>query len=102
MALSESWTHGLIALSVRASERHAVVVGSNVQIHLSSAFYSYFKESFGGEYHIYIYSIYGIRGQGLESYDNLCIPELGHDLPCPNWNPELGLESLYMAIYHKD
>ena len=51
---------------------------------------------------IYIYSIYGIRGQGLESYDNLCIPELGHDLPCPNWNPELGLESLYMAIYHKD
>ena len=76
-----------------------MVVGSNVQIPLRSAFYSYFKESFGGEYHIYRYNIYGIRGQGLESYDNLCIPELGHD---PNWNPELGLESLHMAMYNKD
>ena len=29
LALSASWTHGLIAQSVRASERNSVVVGSN-------------------------------------------------------------------------
>ena len=29
LALSESWTHGLIAQSVRASEQSSLVVGSN-------------------------------------------------------------------------
>ena len=37
---------------VRASERNSVVVGSNL---LRLTFYSYFKESYSGEYHLYIY-----------------------------------------------
>ena len=46
-----NWTHGLIAQSVRASERDSMVVGLNP---LRPTCYSYFKESFGCEYHIYI------------------------------------------------
>ena len=40
LALSASWTHGLIAQSVRVSERNSVVVGSNIS--LRPTFYSYF------------------------------------------------------------
>ena len=50
LALSASWTRGLIAQSVRASERNSVVV---VQIPLRPTLYSYFKESFGDEYHMF-------------------------------------------------
>ena len=52
LALSASWTHGLIAQSVR------VLNGIQwfwVQIPLRPTFYSYFKESVSGEYHIYFY-----------------------------------------------
>ena len=45
LALSASWTHGLIAKSVRPSERNSVAVGR----------YNYFKESVSDEYYIYIY-----------------------------------------------
>ena len=45
-------THGLIAQSVRASEQDSVDVA---QIPLRPTFYSYFKKSASGEYHIYKY-----------------------------------------------
>ena len=35
LALTASWTHGLIAQSVRASERNSVVVGMYIYIYLS-------------------------------------------------------------------
>ena len=51
LALSASWTHGLISQSesVRASERNSLVASSN---RLRPTFYSYFKESIKGEYNI--------------------------------------------------
>ena len=52
LAVSATWTHGLISQSVRASERNSVVVGLNPKITLRSTIYSYFKESFSGEYHV--------------------------------------------------
>ena len=58
LALSTSWTHCLIAQSVRVSEWNSVVMG---QISLRPTFFSHFKESFSGEYiyiYIYIYIIY--------------------------------------------
>ena len=51
LALSGSWTHGLIAHSVRASERNSVLT---VQIPFRPTLHSYFRESFSGEYHIYM------------------------------------------------
>ena len=53
LALSASWIHGLVAQSVRASEWNSVVVGSNPT---QANFHSYFKQSFSGEYHTYIYT----------------------------------------------
>ena len=50
LALSVSWAHDLIAESIRPSERNSVVVGSNP---FWPTFYSYFKESFSGECHMY-------------------------------------------------
>ena len=47
LALSASWTHGLMAQSVRASGRNSVVVGSNAT---QANFLSYFKESVCDEY----------------------------------------------------
>ena len=47
LALNASWTHGLIAHLVRASERNSVVVDSSFT--QANFLYSYFKESFSGE-----------------------------------------------------
>ena len=47
LVVSASWTHGLIAQSVRMSKQNSVVMGSNPT---QANFYSYFKESFSGEF----------------------------------------------------
>ena len=51
LALSVSWTYGLISQSYGASQRSSVVMG--VYISLGPTLYSYFEESVWGEYHIY-------------------------------------------------
>ena len=51
LALSASWTYGLISQSYGASERNSVVMG--VHISLGPTLYSYFEESVWGECHIY-------------------------------------------------
>ena len=50
MALSGSWTQGLIAQFIRASERNSVVVVSNPT---QTDFLLLLQKSFSGEYHIY-------------------------------------------------
>ena len=52
LALSASWTHGMVAQSIRVSERNSVVVGSNPT---QSNFLWLLQKSFSAEYHIYIY-----------------------------------------------
>ena len=51
LALSVSWTYGLISQSYGASQRSSVVMGSYIS--LGPTLYSDFEESVWGEYHIY-------------------------------------------------
>ena len=54
LALGTSWTHGLI-------DRLNGIQWSQVQIPLRPTSYSYFKESFSGEYHMYqLISLYSL------------------------------------------
>ena len=55
LALRVSLTHGLIAQLVSWLGRLNRIQWSRVQIPLRPPFYSYFEESFSGEYHMYQY-----------------------------------------------
>ena len=55
LALCTSWTHSLIAQSIRASKRNSVVVGSSPT---QANFLQLLQKSFNGEYHIHYIYIY--------------------------------------------
>ena len=50
LAMSASWTYGLISQSVRASERNSLVLGLNST---QANFQEHLQRTFSGEYHMY-------------------------------------------------